>query len=442
MTIIEEDEYGFVSDGKVFLKAQDGRPSREIGFMKNDATSSLQYFRTRFVRYQERTAEVEQLIEEAENKSSFLMKIRSLRDNLDKANALGNYTPLYQRLDKLEEPLLESIKENQIRNAEIKHALFARLQHILAEPDWRTAHEEIQELIRKWTLTGSVVEEHADIEEQFQTKLNEYFEDRRIYYEERNKVIDERMIIYKDILKKMEEALRNLPEEPVPVLLNKWLADWKKAGRIPRSKADDLWDQFKRYRRLLRRKIKGDDQQRDPDISPEQELNFKKRLQLSREVESLYDREDLESAELINEVKKRQFEWKQAGQVGKSQVRYIFNRFQIACERIFEKNFLLKVARSRNNGFDYMSDAEKWKIKGDILDEFIKRNSRDLQQQTDYVESIPYERRRDPENKITISKYETQKRRIGIKKDMLRESREELDKIENKKSDSYEEDDY
>ncbi|MEZ4902925.1 MAG: hypothetical protein R2822_14820 [Spirosomataceae bacterium] len=107
------DEYGYVLDGKVFLKGYLGNPDRQIGEVKRTEQEAIDYFKNRF---SIATAKVEQLekdVEEAQNKGSYLTKLVQLRKKLLSFDGLGDFVPLLARLDALEVVLEDLIKVNQ-----------------------------------------------------------------------------------------------------------------------------------------------------------------------------------------------------------------------------------------------------------------------------------------------------------------------------------------
>ena len=68
--------FGYIQDGKVFLKGFLGRPDRVIGEVKGDEESTILYFETRFTQLEEKVASLKAAIEENQNKGSFLMKLK------------------------------------------------------------------------------------------------------------------------------------------------------------------------------------------------------------------------------------------------------------------------------------------------------------------------------------------------------------------------------
>lgn len=124
--------FGYIKDGKVFLKGFLGRPDRVIGEVKEDEASTLLYFEARFGQVQEKVAKLIEAIQENQNKGSFLMRLIHLRESLFASDALGDFVPLIDSLNEQEAYLSQIIQGNRSKNLEVKLALIEEakaLQH-------------------------------------------------------------------------------------------------------------------------------------------------------------------------------------------------------------------------------------------------------------------------------------------------------------------------
>ncbi|WP_332911376.1 hypothetical protein [Algoriphagus boritolerans] len=88
-----EHPFGYIKDGKVYLKGFLGRSDREIGEVKENEASTLSYFEARFEQIKDKVTKLKSDIEENQNKGSFLMKLIHLRDSLFETDALGDFIP-------------------------------------------------------------------------------------------------------------------------------------------------------------------------------------------------------------------------------------------------------------------------------------------------------------------------------------------------------------
>jgi len=91
--------FGYIKDGKVFLKGFLGGEDREIGEVKGDEPSTLRYFEGRFAQLQEKVAQLKAAIQENQNKGSFLMKLIHLKESLYQSDALGDFVSLIAELE-------------------------------------------------------------------------------------------------------------------------------------------------------------------------------------------------------------------------------------------------------------------------------------------------------------------------------------------------------
>ena len=107
--------YGYIKDGKVFLKGFLGKPDREIGEVKEDEASTISYFEARFEQVKEKVEKLKADIHENQNKGSFLMKLIHLRDSLYATDALGDFIPLIEELNQQETYLNEIIQANRTK---------------------------------------------------------------------------------------------------------------------------------------------------------------------------------------------------------------------------------------------------------------------------------------------------------------------------------------
>jgi len=131
-----EHPYGYIKDNKVFLKGFLGKPDREIGEVKEDEPSTIAYFEDRFAQIQEKVEKLKKDIEENQNKGSFLMKLIHLRDSLYESDALGDFVPMIEELNGLEEYLNEIIQANRAKNLEIKKGLIQEAEALKDDTDW------------------------------------------------------------------------------------------------------------------------------------------------------------------------------------------------------------------------------------------------------------------------------------------------------------------
>ena len=177
--------FGYIQDGKVFLKGFLGRPDRVIGEVKGDEASTILYFETRFTQIEEKVAGLKAAIEENQNKGSFLMKLIHLKESLYTSDALGDFTLLIDQLEEQEAYLSEIIQGNRSKNLEIKHGLIQEALSMQTSTDWKDTTEKFKELKLRWIKTGPVEKEvHEELEAEFNQAVDFFFEQRQEFYDQ------------------------------------------------------------------------------------------------------------------------------------------------------------------------------------------------------------------------------------------------------------------
>jgi hypothetical protein len=139
-----------------------GYPDRQIGEVKQSVEASVKYFRDRFDTARQKVDELYKLVEEAQNKGSYLMKLLHLRQYLIEFDGLGDYPALLDRLDVLEADLRTTIVHNRGRNLEIKRALLQEAEALADSTEWKETSEKFKELKAKWIKTGAVDKEYEE----------------------------------------------------------------------------------------------------------------------------------------------------------------------------------------------------------------------------------------------------------------------------------------
>ena len=240
-----EHPFGYIKDGKVFLRGFLGRNDREIGEVKESESSTIQYFETRFEQIKEKVAKLKSDIEENQNKGSFLMKLIHLRDSLFESDALGDFTPLIEELNQQELLLNEIIQANRSKNLEVKKGLIIEAEGLKNDTDWKETAEKFKELKLRWIKTGPVEKEvNEEIEQQFNEAIQTFFENRRHFFEGLALQAEENIKVYEALVVQAREA-HDLPDAKMAFEISKRIQrEWKEAGKVPAEKRQPLWDEF------------------------------------------------------------------------------------------------------------------------------------------------------------------------------------------------------
>ncbi|WP_440881904.1 DUF349 domain-containing protein [Tenacibaculum sp. C7A-26P2] len=223
-------------------------------------------------------------------------------------------------------------------NLEEKLKLIEKAEALDNIQDVNTAFKELQELHRLWKEEiGPVGKEHRE-------------EVWNRFSEATKKIHDRRHIHYKELKLKYQEmidAKLNVIEKinNYDTSVNKTHNDWQKSiveievlrkkyfeiGKLPYSKSEVIWQQFKEATKLFNTKknlfYKSE--------KSAQSDNLKKKMELVELAESLQDSDDWDVT--TNIMKRIQADWKKIGHVPRKYSDEIWKRFKKACNHYFDK---------------------------------------------------------------------------------------------------------
>jgi hypothetical protein len=409
------DEYGYVSDGKVFLKGYLGNPDRQIGEVKRTEQEAIDYFKNRFTIASGKVEQLEKDVEEAQNKGSYLTKLVQLRKKLLSFDGLGDFIPLLERLDKLETVLEDLIKVNQEKNLEIKRALLEETRAVtVVGDDWQGATDQLQEIKSKWIRTGPVDKEYnEEIEGTFQTLLDTFFQQRRDFFSDLNRTIADRIERYTELIAKSDMLVRMYDVEEARRQLRQIQTEWKEVGEIPVKRSAKMYKQFKRSNQRIVDKynrVKGIVVQtyENPLVTKQREM--------CREAEQLARSSDIIQASERAKVLLNQ--WKEIRLPPRVGDKMVAERFRSACDKIFELSYLARVISRKYPAFEIRSEEDQLNIKTREMEWLIKREKADLEVTIASAQNMPP----DPENeRQMMGKINIQRRKITMKEKILEE---------------------
>lgn len=412
-----EDEYGYVLGDKVYLKSYLDFPDREIGEVRRTPEEAVQYFKNRFSIAEAKVIQLFQQVDEAQNKGSYLTKLLQLRKTLSEFDGWGDFVPFFDKLQTLEVYLRELIVINQKKNLEIKQALIEEMKVVADRTDWAEATEEIQEIKLKWLKTGPVEKPlDTELEEAFMVLADTFFQRRREFFIEKNRIIDEKIAHYASLVQAARDLQRAEDLDDAFQKIRQLQNEWKTIGVIPPKKQKMLWRDFQyvnngffyRYNRA-----KGIVQK--PRENPF--LDALKRM--ADEAVKLPYSDDMVKAsdrakELLNE-------WKNTSSKLKVVDRDISEKFRLACDKVFEMNYLMRVISYRYPDFRDKPRRDQLKIQIHQMDYLVKKERNDLDA---YPVADSFNRNEDMDRKIN-----TQKRKVAVKEMILTELRETLNNL-------------
>jgi hypothetical protein len=406
---LENKEYGYVLDGKIYRKAFMDFPDLIIGELKETEEQTLTYYKERFDLAVGQVEAVKSKIESNTNKGSFLMKVIHLKDTLHEFDAIGDFEGLYATLNALHTELDEYIEANRQKNLDIKTALLVELKEVAESHDWKASSALVKEIQGKWLKTGAVAKEkRAEIEDAFKDVTQRFYERRSAFYADLSKMAEEKESAFEEFLEKAE-ALKSIKDiAELRKVISTYKEQWHALGKIKPAKHSEFWEQFQTIIKAALNQAKKIEKVKSK-ISPEANRNSKEAIigELEKANESILPKVDL------NAINRK---WKAIGPVGKKFSEELSEKYLRLSGTISEKKFLNTLVEKKSKKGASDDDLNKLRIRlvRGLLD-------RDYSELKTFEENMGKFNMASGLDNLLDRKLAQQKLKVEIKKDILTE---------------------
>lgn len=421
-----ENEYAYIKDGKVFLKGYLDMSDRQIGEVKRTEEEAFKYFEDRYTIAVSKVDTLEAEIEEAQNKGSYLTKLKQLRKRLLSFDGIGDFLPLLDKLEVLKASLENLIDDNQANNLTIKQQLLEEAHQVAArgEEDWRETADRLQDIRTRWIRTGPVPKENQeDLEDEFKNLLDEFYQRRKAFFEEQRRITDERILRYSELIKIADSLLDRRDWDDAFMELKRIQSEWRNVGKIhPKI----LRDPYKRFKTLTGTFYERYCKAKGIEVRPSVDPRIAAQQKMVKEVEYLADSDDMFAA--TNRTKTLLNEWKNIRLPYELTDRDLAERFRAACDKIFELSYLMKVVSRKNPTYNYLSEKQQILAKHNEMDYIVVRARADLEQLEESLKGVNATNDPDME-RVMFNNLRTQKRKLLMKEIILEELRQKVSKI-------------
>ena len=420
--LAEAQRYGYTEAGRVWLRPVLGQPARPIGLVKDSEEEALIYFARRFAAFEAKTDDLLDRMAGSDNKGSYLMKAQHLRGGCRTHDGLGDYTWLDDQLATAEAGVAVSVGQNRAKNLAFKGQLLDQAQTLHDTVEWMAAGEQVKELRKSWLQTGPVDKDLTeDLENRFQTALQLFF-DRRKEYQVNKKVQASRALIrYRELLAEAEKLKISTAFETASRQLKQLQTEWREVkGSINKRTAAELWTKFRAANNLFFERLKTHIENQQfadggPPASPDELLARKRRLTVR--IEALTR---VPPAEAVPQAKLLQAEWKKVGTVRGEESDQLWNRFMVACDRIFELSALEYFVRKSFNGQPETGTvAARAQARVAALIEFLAADRTEVAQLQTNLDALAHTTANDGPQQVLQVKIRSLERKIRAKNDLL-----------------------
>ena len=420
--LAEATRYGYVEAGDVWLRPVLGQPARQIGLVKESDDAALLYFAHRFEALRAKVDALLAKMEASENKGSFLMKALHLKEQLLSYDGLGDFASLHRRLVEAEESVAVTVARNREKNLATKIGFIREAEALRDSVEWISASEKVKDLRQGWLKTGPVDKEMADnLEHQFQTAIQVFFDRRKAFQADKKAMTSRVQNRYRELIQQAENLKNSDQFEATSRQLKQLQQAWREvSGSLPKKQASELWTRFRaannHFFERLKVHIATQQTASAPGAPASPEVLLERKRALAGRAEDLMN---IPPQEAIHQAKALQAEWKQVGTVRGEESDRIWQRFMVACDKIFELSALEYHLRKRVGGELAATPAERARFRASTLRELLKDDQQELEVLRDNFDKLSPSAANDSFRQMLQTKIRSFERKIRTKNDLI-----------------------
>jgi len=273
----------------------------------------------------------------------------------------GKFSNAVKNFDQRKEQHYAELDKKRKENLETRKRLLEEFEGIISNKTW-TATRRVKQIKGQWNNIGALP---SDKGKDFDGRFNELlstFNDHKVdrLVQQRQKKEDNLMVKL-TVLEKMERITKMIDHETekwheVDEKFESLTKQWKKIGRVPREKADNVWDRYK--------SIQDDFYDLKYRYNPEHQSKVDKfstkKENICREAEALLEADDIAiAARKINKLHRR---WKKIGNLPQRAEDKLWSRFKEATDAFNE-------LKSNNQDKIRQQEEEHYQQKLELIDQ-------------------------------------------------------------------------
>jgi hypothetical protein len=317
-------------DGTVYVKTADGE--RSVGqYPEGTPDEALKFFTERYDALEFEVGLLEQRVKAAKlSPDEAATSIRTVREQVVDANAVGDLASLAARLDALGPVIAQQREARKAERAQrvaesktAKEALVAEAEEIAAGNDWRGGANRLRDLLDRWKALPRIDRASDDaLWRRFSTARTSYTRRRKSHFAEQHEKRDAARVVKEKLAKEAEGLADSRDWGPTAGRYRDLMKQWKAAGPAPRDVEDALWKRFRGAQDTFFGARDAAIAEQDKEFAANAEVKEK----LLVEAEALVPVTDLEAAKTaMRDIAER---WEAAGKVPRERMKELEGRIR------------------------------------------------------------------------------------------------------------------
>lgn len=317
-------------DGTVYVKTADGE--RSVGqYPEGTPDEALKFFTERYDALEFEVGLLEQRVKAARlSPDEAATSVRTVREQVVDANAVGDLASLVSRLDALGPVIDEQREARKVERAQraaesktAKEALVAEAEEIAAGNDWRGGANRLRDLLDRWKALPRIDRASDDaLWRRFSTARTAYTRRRKSHFAEQQEKREGSRVVKEKLAKEAESLADSREWGPTAGRFRDLMKQWKAAGPAPREVEEALWKRFRGAQDTFFGARDAATAAQDKEFAANAEVKER----LLAEAEALVPVTDLDAAKAaMRDIAER---WEAAGKVPRDRIKELEGRIR------------------------------------------------------------------------------------------------------------------
>lgn len=273
----------------------------------------------------------------------------------------SKFTKAEESFNKQKEEYYTKADKKRKENLSQKRDLVREIEKIVNDEDWN-ATGNVKSLQTKWSSIGPVPKEQAaDINDKFESLVKEFKSHKVDRLVEKRQKREDNLMMKMAVLDKMEQVAGNINKdttnwEEIDETFEDLTNQWKKIGRVPREKSNQVWSRYK----AAQDEYYDNKYKYDIDHRSNVDSFTAKKENVIEEAEALVEQDDIaKAARKVNKLHRR---WKKIGNLPQRKEDELWDRFKSATDA-FNKR------KAENQGLIEKQEEQHYQQKLELIEE-------------------------------------------------------------------------
>jgi len=227
----------------------------------------------------------------------------------------------------------DEVEKDMMQNLDLKLELCELAESLAASEDWRPTSDKFKDLMERWKKIGRVAsaEKNEELWNRFITARNAFFDRKRLHFEHIQQEQEGNYMKKLALVERAESMQDSTDWKATTQSFADLMDEWKKIGRVPIEKADELWERLQ----ASRDKFFSAKRQSAEEYKVSMEDNYAQKLALVNRAEQIQHSDNWR--EVTDEMNELMQEWKKIGHVAREHSDELWERFIGARNKFFER---------------------------------------------------------------------------------------------------------